>query len=101
MTDKSEAVGQEMSECGIAQLIKGQIDRTYDAARMLQAWEKILSGPTSPKVIARALVMVLSSGDYVRRVKPVAPVVNIYLSGSGNSPELATELADAIRSTSR
>jgi len=99
MTDKSEAVG-ELSECGIVQLIEGQIDRKYDAARMLQAWESILAGPTSPRVIARALGRVLSSGDYERRVKPVAPVVNVYLSGSGNSTELATELVEAIRSAS-
>ena len=63
-------------------------------------WENILAGPTSPKVIARALGMVLSSGDYERRVKPVAAVVNVYLSGSGNSTELATELVEAIRSAS-
>lgn len=101
MSDNGKAAESstgEMCAESIERLIHGQIVGTYDAIRMQTAWEKILDGSTPPKVMARALVRVLSHGRYELREEPKAQVINIYVSGSGDPDKLATELSQAIRS---
>lgn len=98
MIDNAEVSEQGMSEGSICSLIEGQIAQTYDATRMRMAWEKVLDGTTSPKVIARALVAALSHGRYERRMQPLTQVVNIYVSGATDSEKIAAVLGESLGS---
>lgn len=98
MIDNNEASEQGMCERSICTLIDGQIAQSYDAIRMQNAWEKILDGTTSPKVIARALVASLSYGRYERRARPMSQVVNVYVHGTADPEKIATALSESIGS---
>lgn len=99
MVDEQEKAEDGMSQHGLCMLIEGQIAQTYDALRMQKAWESILDGSTSPKVIARALVQVLSYGRYERRrAQTMAPVINVYVSGAVDPERIGFEIAGGIKS---
>lgn len=59
----------EMTADEIAKMVQGQISQQFDYYRMFKFWERLLSGPTPPKVIAAALCQSLSYGRYVERQK--------------------------------
>jgi len=75
----------------IVKLLRGQITREYDAYRMLERWPIVLA-EADPKVVAQALVMVLSHGQYVAR-EPRAVVANITITCHGGDPKA---IADAV-----
>jgi hypothetical protein len=59
----------EMTSDEIAKVIRGQISQQFDYYRMFKFWERLLAGPTPPKVVAAALCQELSHGRYVERDK--------------------------------
>lgn len=98
MVDEQKGADDALSVDSICRLIECQIAQTYDAVRMQKAWEGILSGPTSPKVFATALVQALSYGRYERRRDPVMTTVNLYVSGAVDPERIGNEIAKGIGS---
>ena len=75
----------------IVKLLRGQISQEFDAYRMRERWPVVLT-EADPKVVAEALVRVLSHGQYVaREVRPV--VTNITITRNGGDPKA---IADAL-----
>jgi len=73
----------------IVKLLRGQIAQEYDAYRMLERWPRILA-ETDPKVVAQALVMVLSHGQYVKR-EPRSVAASITIHCNGADPQAIAE----------
>lgn len=73
----------------IVKLLRGQIAQEYDAYRMLERWPIVLA-ETDPKVVAQALVVVLSGGQYVKR-EPRQVTANITINCNGGDPQAIAE----------
>lgn len=96
MTDEDKTPGEGVCEGTIARLIEGQIAQTYDSVRMRQAWERILEGPTSRKVIAAALVRELSFGRYVRKVNARPLHVHLHIAADGDPEAIGKAISQAL-----
>ena len=96
MDDEPAKPVEGMSEGEIVRLIEGQIAQTYDHFRMRQAWEHILSGPTSPKVIASALAAALSFGRYVPKAKAQPMHIHINIVGECSPDEFGKAISQAL-----
>ena len=96
MADDDKKPDGGMCVGSIARLIEGQIAQTYDSVRMRQAWERILEGPTSRKVIAEALTRELSFGRYVRKVKAQPLHVHLHIAPDGDPEAIGKAMSQAL-----
>lgn len=101
MTDDDKKPDEGMCVGSIARLIEGQIAQTYDSVRMRQAWERILEGPTSRKVIAAALANELSFGRYVRKVKAQPLHVHLHIAADGDPEAIGKAIRLALNGQAR
>jgi len=79
MDNESKALAG-MSTPEISRMIGMQIERQFDAYRMLTFWKNLLASPTPPEVIAHAICNELSYGKYARALpagRPIMLTVNI------------------------
>lgn len=87
--------GPQAPECYdvevIVKLLRGQIAQEYDAYRMRERWPIVLA-KTDPKVVAEALIRVLSHGQYVAR-EPRPVLANFTINCNGGDPQA---IADAV-----
>ena len=96
MIDDDKKPNEGMCVGSITRLIEGQIAQTYDSVRMRKAWERILEGPTSSKVIAVALANELGFGRYVRNVKAQPLHVHLHIASGGDPEAIGKAMSQAL-----
>lgn len=79
----------------IVKMVRHQLDRTYDYARMHRFWVRALEGDTPAEEVATALCLVLSSGHNVK--VPDAPRYTFNITVTGNAT--AEQVTKAVQAS--